>query len=778
MPPPSAVAMPSPVDDGAPVQARPAWRVAHKPTRRERAPKGLLAPAPAPVPQIEAPRPVSNPNVPAWAQWRSNLSLMPSVGPSGPVSPAAQACHAFYASRGFAVLVFSRIFTWILKVNATHFKERKLWKNYVAGLEVNKGIGARARIIRHCLTYKTSGARPFRLFRVSGSQLECWESPPGNSWSRKSVVSALEMNAFDHLGRTVLHLVCSSTDVSNTEYARMLLLHPNVNVNMPDKENHWTASHRALYCGNIEAAIPLLKHSDIDASIKGFEGCTAFDLYNSTIPTTKPLSYDERIPTDLFTWGTNRNAALGLGDANYRIFPGPVVLPMKDVPRAGGSSLEDRFRTVRVCDIKMSKLHMAYEIVRIDRFLLQLSSQVRLATIYGYAASGVGDVETNQGRFVQEPVQSTPRKISQLKREFIKGVAACKIASACWSNFQVWTWGTNNGQLGYQKTATPVQVFPRQETATACLFISGEVVCIWHGGMSRVNFPAHSFPSEISMYRPPQAIRGTAITKIISCEDSFVALSSNGEVFTFSVPTASELDGLGLSGRREKLIKPQQVWALRRQVGSVRDVDIGGDDTLIVCTRSGHIYRVVAVCANSTGSFGALRVKFKPSPIQVTGRSFEADMTAIMPFVPKVSGRARATGGNRIPANDETDDAEVLDDIGSLEMLMDMLRRPEGVLFDKVSALLNVADSRLSTHDGSQTAFDADPSPLSLPLWGRRVGLVLAEQCKAVGILPMQIKCELVTLAGLLELPQVNWCDSTCTNTCRGFVRSLRVVDQ
>ncbi|KAI5999907.1 hypothetical protein EDD15DRAFT_2362415 [Pisolithus albus] len=259
--------------------------------------------------------------------------------------------------------------------------------------------------------------------------------------------------------------------------------------------------------------------------------------------------------------------------------------------------------------------------------------------------------------------------------------------------------------------------------------------------MSRVNFPAHSFPSEISMYRPPQAIRGTAITKIISCEDSFVALSSNGEVFTFSAPTASELDGLGLSGRREKLIKPQQVWALRRQVGSVRvrrlsvlsipsprtdrlvivqDVDIGGDDTLIVCTRSGHIYvrsrslkstatsgsnrsfkfqrvpriqRVVAVCANSTGSFGALRVKFKPSPIQVTGRSFEADMTAIMPFVPEVSGRARATGGNRIPANDETDDAEVLDDIGSLEMLMDMLRRPEGVLFDKGTA------TAASTHD-------------------------------------------------------------------------------
>ncbi|KAI6032378.1 hypothetical protein BKA83DRAFT_106442 [Pisolithus microcarpus] len=710
------------------------------------------------------------------------------------------------------------------------------------------------------------------------------KSSPGDSWSRKSIVSALEVNAFDDLGRTVLHLVCSSTDASSTEYARMLLLHPNINVNMPDKENHWTALHRALYCGNIEVAILLLKHLDIDTSTRDFEGYTAFDLYNSTVPTTKPLSCDERIPADLFTWGTNRNAALGLGDANDRIFPDPVVLPMKDVPRARGCSLEDRFTTVRVCDVKMSKLHTAIltsepsDNLRICGFgsggrlgpfshtvyaptPITLPAgcsivSVALGQDHTLAVTNGGEVlswglnrfsqlgyvvETNQGGFTQEPVQSTPRKISQLKREFIKGVAACKIASACWSNSQVWTWG-------YDKTATPVQVFPRQvsaitepvygmamsETATACLFMSGEVVCIWHGGMSKVNFPAHSFPSEISVYRPPQAIRGTAITKIVSCEDSFAALSSNGEVFTFSAPTVSELDGLGLSGRREKLIKPQRVWALRRQVGSVRDVDIGGDDTLIVCTRSGHVYvrsrslkstgtsgsnrsfkfqrvphiqRVVAVCVNSTGSFGALRVEYKPPPIQVMGRSFEADMAAIMPFVPGVDvvfGRARATCGSRIPANDETEDAEILDDIGSLERLMDMLRRPEGVFFDEgtattasthdadiivcvdknfafpahrlvlaarcrpLRAVLSGGEPLKDKHTEMTISFLPFPTPLStlillhylysddlLALWDCRVGLVLAEQCKAVGILPMQIKCELVTLAGLLELPQL-----------------------
>lgn len=74
------------------------------------------------------------------------------------------------------------------------------------------------------------------------------------SWTRKNIASALEVNALDHLGRTVLHLACASTEPASLEYARMLLAHPSINVNLPDKESHWTALHRALYAGNIEAA--------------------------------------------------------------------------------------------------------------------------------------------------------------------------------------------------------------------------------------------------------------------------------------------------------------------------------------------------------------------------------------------------------------------------------------------------------------------------------------------------------------------------------------------
>jgi alpha-tubulin suppressor-like RCC1 family protein len=59
-------------------------------------------------------------------------------------------------------------------------------------------------------------------------------------------------------------------------------------------------------------------------------------------------------------------------------------------------------------------------------------------------------------------IQTTPRVISgPLKRERVRGIAACNSASACWTDTVLFTWGKNNGQLGYDKTASPVQPIPR-----------------------------------------------------------------------------------------------------------------------------------------------------------------------------------------------------------------------------------------------------------------------------------------------------------------------------
>ena len=53
----------------------------------------------------------------------------------------------------------------------------------------------------------------------------------------KNVASALEVNAVDHLERMVLHHPCASSGPASLEYARMLLEHPFINVNLCHKEN-------------------------------------------------------------------------------------------------------------------------------------------------------------------------------------------------------------------------------------------------------------------------------------------------------------------------------------------------------------------------------------------------------------------------------------------------------------------------------------------------------------------------------------------------------------
>ena len=192
-------------------------------------------------------------------------------------------------------------------------------------------------------------------------------SSGGKSWNRPSPLSGntavlpLDVNARDWLGRTALHLAAAAQDAAATEYARMLLAHPDIQINLTDAESHWTALHRALYYGNLSTAILLLQRPDIDVSLRDLEGYTAFDLYNSTLEGTKPATNDTS-SADLLTWGANRNAALGLGNADDRMYPEQVIIRLP-----GGSALSEkegvdaRFTPIHVRQIAMSKLHTGAE---------------------------------------------------------------------------------------------------------------------------------------------------------------------------------------------------------------------------------------------------------------------------------------------------------------------------------------------------------------------------------------------------------------------------------
>jgi hypothetical protein len=139
----------------------------------------------------------------------------------------------------------------------------------------------------------------------------------GKFGNRGSTQNSFDVNARDWLGRTALHVACTSVEC--IDYVRALLKHPHIDVNLPDAESLWTPFHRALYSANLSAAcvlifffcsclqhlsfrVLLLQCPDIDTSLKDLEGYTAFDLYNSTLDGTKPGTGD----AELYTWGVNR----------------------------------------------------------------------------------------------------------------------------------------------------------------------------------------------------------------------------------------------------------------------------------------------------------------------------------------------------------------------------------------------------------------------------------------------------------------------------------------
>ncbi|GJE93782.1 hypothetical protein PsYK624_099430 [Phanerochaete sordida] len=663
-------------------------------------------------------------------------------------------------------------------------------------------------------SHSSSGAPSSSLGRsLSGS-------PPAHA----SGSAVLDINARDGLGRTVLHLACSSAHASAPTYVRLVLAHPHVQVNAPDAESHWTPLHRALYAGNVAAALLLLQRPDVDVHAKDWEGYTPYDVWNSSIEGTKPdaplrrdaeADEDDEIDAELYVWGSNRNAGLGVGDADDRAFPELVQFDRdRDQQSRAGGTISDRFRAVKVRGVGMARFHTAIVTsesrtnVRVcgfgsgarlgsgiytttytpttlaglptsssasssgyttparppitSRSLSSSSSKSRTSlsdpqrivavaagqdhTLMLTAAGEVWSWGNNRSSvlgYVIDPtdesyecastdkkgaekaawqdksdatlLQPSPRKVQgQLKGRHVRAISACRTASACVTeDGEVLTWGVNNGQLGYDRVAHPVQILPRivtkvsqpvlevtiTDTSTALLLNTHDVLLLHANGSHRLAFPALAFPNTIAAYRPPQAARNAAIDKVVATELAasasagaresamFAALSRNGELFTWVV-AAPEPAGAAAKERdrgerdrgekdrereRREVVRPQRVWALRKKFSAVRDVALGADGSIVVCTEAGHVFlrsrspassasaapadeggagkafkfarvpclqRVVRVYANSTGAFAALRVDARVDEVCVEGRTLREEIEGVVPwFGPPADGR-------------------------------------------------------------------------------------------------------------------------------------------
>ncbi|ORY24955.1 hypothetical protein BCR39DRAFT_545340 [Naematelia encephala] len=593
-----------------------------------------------------------------------------------------------------------------------------------------------------------------------------WKGPGsasgGKSWTlsgMSGMPTKADPNERDAFGRTVLHLAAGILTQNAYTFFSILLRNPNISVNLQDYESGYTALHRALFAGNIKAARDLLARNDIDPSIKDAEGLTAFDLYNGTVDGTNPPQDAEG--TDLFVWGVNRNFALGIGDSSDKAYPDHVNLLTQN-QASGKPDPTQRFRHVGVKDVVMAKFHTG--VVTTDargnlslcgfgsngRLGRTVHSQLALTpmpdlphnivsialgqdhslalTSGGYILSW-GFNRFSQLGYVIDPsekpivigkdddmVQVSPRRIvGPLKKEWVRGVAAGRMSSACWTADALWTWGTNAGHLGYEKAANPVQVLPRKVTgisqpvldvalsdfAMICLLDTYEVVCFHHDTNFRITFSTPRILADAFPFRPPQSTLKPMIRKVTSCGNTFAALSSIGDVFTFTLPNPAE-DVSKEAKDRHVTVKPQLVWALRKRFTAVKDIALGSDGTVIICTQSGHVFvrqrvksgsgqlkfrhipylqRVIKVAVNESGAFAAIRVDAKPTPIALVGRTLEEDMMSLQPHIRRFENQMTAEdfeekGKVKVEEDEEDEGANsVTKDLAIATTLCTILRR-------------------------------------------------------------------------------------------------------
>ncbi|KAJ5650693.1 uncharacterized protein N7484_004416 [Penicillium longicatenatum] len=389
-----------------------------------------------------------------------------------------------------------------------------------------------------------------------------------------TTLSRADINARDHYGRTLLHHIASSSKPTAAKFARTLFEIPFLDIYAQDWENGWTALHRALYAGNATIALALMERDQRDATdfskmektgqigslikIKDREGYSPFDVYGATITSrdikrmtsSRPWNHDTTVDysrdgdadssagsndeedgeednylarfslkststdfsaDEVFTFGSNKNLNLGLGDQDDRQFPERITLkrPEHLLNRFYHEYQEElglepvltdelptliRNKPMKIQNTVMSKLHTAIitDDPEANLFICGFGPGGRLGTgdeatrftfscietgglagrkvisvalgqdhtlaiteygeIFSWGSNkfgqlGYGLPRTNNKNDV--PIQTTPRQIfNPFKKEKIIGAAASSIHSVVFSVSGLYTFGKNEGQLG------------------------------------------------------------------------------------------------------------------------------------------------------------------------------------------------------------------------------------------------------------------------------------------------------------------------------------------
>lgn len=220
-----------------------------------------------------------------------------------------------------------------------------------------------------------------------------------------------------------------------------------------------------------------------------------------------------------------------------------------------------------------------------------------------------------------EPVQLFPRQVfGPVKRDTVIGAAASRVHSVIHTANSLFTFGKNDGQLGLVDSdarSLAIQTTPRKvaaslfsssistvsaiEKATICLLENHDVWIFANYGYTKLSFPLEGFSNHFlkSSYSATRYNNvENHICKISSGGDTICAMSVMGDVFTVNVSQKAPTDSVTSSTTNPSKIRgalsiPQRAWSTRKAHMAVRDVAVGQDGSIIICTDSGSVWRRV-----------------------------------------------------------------------------------------------------------------------------------------------------------------------------------------
>ncbi|MCJ1309583.1 hypothetical protein MMC25_003243 [Agyrium rufum] len=263
--------------------------------------------------------------------------------------------------------------------------------------------------------------------------------------------------------------------------------------------------------------------------------------------------------------------------------------------------------------------------------------------VFTWGSNGFGQLGYSMppsGPVDEDPVQSLPRQVfGPLKRELATGAAASRLHSVIHTGASLYTFGKNEGQLGLVDSDArllAIQNTPRKvaaslfsslismvsaiDKATICLLENHEVWIFANYGYTKMSFPLDNMFTKFFLKEKSNGFTATVpirISKIRARGDTICAMSDKGDVFTTQVSQKTDPSPQGSSTTnpakiRSALSTPQRIWSNHKSHMAVRDVDVGQDGSVIICTQAGSVWRRVKRAKVKDANAMAALTDYKP----------------------------------------------------------------------------------------------------------------------------------------------------------------------